>query len=214
MRPILHTLPSRLTAVLLAVTILLGVATLAALRLATRQPPAADETGVEQVVVQDGTGRLWALAVLLAGAAVAVAGGIALIYRAAQRLRRLSGAMALYEFTDFATPVSLAPDLTGEGDEIARLGSRFERVAQRLEAQRQAAGGVEAARRELLARVAGDLAAPLADLDAYLKTLAVEDAGPSPLPPGARRRQLEVALAHVRRLRRIVTELGPPTDET
>lgn len=214
MRRTLHTLPSRLSAVLLAVTVLLGGAALAALRLATRQPPTADGSGVEQVAVQDGTGRSWALAVLLAGAIVTVAGGIALIYRAAWRLRRLSGAMALYEFTDYATPVSLAADLTGEGDEIARLGSRFERVAQRLEAQRQAAEGAEAARRELVARMTAELAAPLADLDAYLKTLADEDGGKAPLPPGERRRQLDVALAHVRRLRKGVTKLSPPVDET
>ncbi len=145
---------------------------------------------------------LGAVAVSLA---CALAVGLLLFFLITRRLRRLAASMDALARTDFRAEAAALPTAGASGrDEIARLGSTFERMARRIAEQVERLRREDRLRRELVANVSHDLRTPLATLQGYLETLLLKE---GKLSPEESRRYLEIALRHSERLGTLVAEL-------
>lgn len=138
---------------------------------------------------------LWGLAASLL---IALLAGALIFAWLTRRLRRLAGAMDDYSAT-LPRYESSARD-----DEIDRLGQRFNAMADRIHQQMQQLRETDALRRELIANVSHDLRTPLASLHGYLETLLLKA---DTLNEAERRRYVEIAVSHSKRLGSLVNEL-------
>jgi signal transduction histidine kinase len=131
------------------------------------------------------------LAALTAGLLFALVAGLIVFYSLTHRLTRLSRAMGEFQRDGFSTPIATeawkAPD---RGDEIDRLGSAFESMADRMVEQLGELKRADSLRRELVANVSHDLRTPLASLRGYLETLLLKK---GTLSPDEQDRYLEAA---------------------
>jgi signal transduction histidine kinase len=145
------------------------------------------------------------LAALTAGLLFALVAGLIVFYSLTHRLTRLSRAMGEFQRDGFSTPIATeawkAPD---RGDEIDRLGSAFESMADRMVEQLGELKRADSLRRELVANVSHDLRTPLASLRGYLETLLLKK---GTLSPDEQDRYLEAALQHSESLGKLVSEL-------
>ncbi len=120
-----------------------------------------------------------------------------------RRVRRLDRRMKVFRESEFvAVPDPVAAAGGGE-DELARLESTFQEMAERLAGQLEELRRTDQLRRELIANVSHDLRTPLTSLRGYLETLRVMPE----LEPDQRRDHLETALRQTRHLGRLVNEL-------
>ena len=141
---------------------------------------------------------LWGLGASLL---IALLAGALVFARLTRRLRRLSQAMSDYS----ARPSTVPPvDGKADGDEIDRLGHSFHTMAERIHQQMQQLRETDALRRELVANVSHDLRTPLASLHGYLETLLLKA---DSLNEAERRRYIEIAVSHSKRLGSLINEL-------
>ena len=143
------------------------------------------------------TGAVLAISVLLA-----LLAGLALLRWLTARLRRLSDAMQDFERGN--VPVPGAPEAGAERDEIGRLEATFHGMAGRIHEQIEQLRSTDEMRRDLVANVSHDLRTPLATLQTCIETALLKE---SSLGAAQRREFLELALAHSRRLDRLVQDL-------
>ncbi len=119
-----------------------------------------------------------------------------------RRLRRLSAAMTA--FSDGDGQARMALPSGGGGDEIDRVASGFNAMAERISQQLERLRHKDRLRRELVANVSHDLRTPLASLGGHLETLSLKE---GELSGSERRRYLDTALQAAERLNRLVAEL-------
>ncbi len=139
--------------------------------------------------------------VLSAGLAFALLAALLAFVLLTRRLRRLSAAMQRFRQSD---PGRAALHPVPPGDEIDQLDAAFEQMSARIAEQMEQLKSNDDLRRELVANVSHDLRTPLASLHGYLETLLLKD---SQLDADDRRRYIDTALKHSRRLGRLVDEL-------
>jgi Signal transduction histidine kinase len=139
---------------------------------------------------------LWGLGlVILVTAGV----GLLLFRRLTQRLRAMQDVVADFEAGAFGRRV----DVTSN-DEIGRLGTCFNRMADNLEETMEELRQADRMRRELVANVSHDLRSPIASIQGYLETVSMKDGD---LPPEERQRYVTTALRNTKRLNTLVNEL-------
>ena len=122
------------------------------------------------------------------------------------RLRRLSAAMVEFESTGHAP--RLAQRARGErvaGDEVDRLETVFDGLAERVTEQVAMLEKSDTVRRELIAGVSHDLRTPLTTLRGYLETLLLME---RTLSEEERRQYLESAIKHGQRLSELIRSLS------
>ncbi|KPK40499.1 MAG: hypothetical protein AMJ69_02250 [Gammaproteobacteria bacterium SG8_47] len=139
--------------------------------------------------------------VLSAGLAFALLAALLAFMLLTRRLRRLAAAMQRFRQSE---PRRAALRSPARGDEIDQLDAAFEDMSARIAEQMQQLKSNDDLRRELVANVSHDLRTPLASLHGYLETLLLKD---SQLDAEDRRRYIDTALKHSRRLGRLVDEL-------
>lgn len=138
---------------------------------------------------------------IIAGAlAASLLAGLLLFALLMRKLKRLAFSMAAFKAGE-VPPLTLA---TAGGDEIDRLTSTFQSMAQQIQEQMSAIKKTDTMRRELVANVSHDLRTPLATLQGYVETLLLKDAS---LTAEERRRYLDIAILHCKRLNKLVGEL-------
>lgn len=126
-----------------------------------------------------------------------------LLFRGITRpLSRLDRDMDAFAARTLAAGREPAP--AAAGDEIERLRATFERLRGRVIAQLGELERVDAQRREFVANVSHDLRTPLSALRGYLETLLDLDES---LGDDERRRYLDAADRHARRVSRLVDDL-------
>jgi len=130
--------------------------------------------------------------------------GLAVFRLLTRRLHRLAKDIDRFRESGFRAPVHYVARAPGRGDEVDRLGSAFDQMAERIVQQMAALEERDASRRELVAHVSHDLRTPLAALHGYLETLQLKSAD---LDAAERADYLATALRHSERLRRRVDEL-------
>ena len=143
------------------------------------------------------TGAVLAISVLLA-----LLAGLALLRWLTARLRRLSDAMQDFERGNVPGPGAL--EAGADRDEIGRLEATFHGMAGRIHEQIEQLRSTDEMRRDLVANVSHDLRTPLATLQTCIETALLKE---SSLGAAQRREFLELALAHSRRLDRLVQDL-------
>ena len=148
-------------------------------------------------------GRL-SVTTVIASLTLGVLFGLVLFHLLTRRLRRLDSAMAAFQASDFEDPTAARTLDLDSQDEVGRLGSTFQQMAERITAQVQALKQTDSLRRELVANVSHDLRTPIASLQGYLETLLLKD---GTLSPEEKRHYVEVAIRHSERLGQLVTEL-------
>ena len=136
-----------------------------------------------------GTGLLFALMV-----------GLILFGLLTRRLRRLTNTMENFKQTNPLVPTTAKRF----PDEIDRLTTSFNALTQRIEKQMHSLRESDNIRRELVANVSHDLRTPLATLQGYIETLLINEAHAG---PDERKKYLEIAIRHCRRLNRLVDGL-------
>ena len=141
----------------------------------------------------------------VAGLLFALLAGLLIFNILTRRLRRLTSSVEAFKQGDFLDQTTL-PHVMGsrQGDEIDRLGSTFNEMAERIHQMLLTLKKTDTLRRELVANVSHDLRTPLASLQGYLETLLLMD---GKLSREEQRRYLEIACRHSERLGRLVSEL-------
>ncbi len=156
----------------------------------------------EQLFQGDFLARLSTVAVLVslvAGLAV----GLLLFRLLTRRLHSLTHLMDRFRESNF-TEHSPYPLRRGRQDEIEQLGAHYNQMAERIRGQLSDLTRQDEVRRELVANVSHDLRTPLAALQGYIETLKLKA---DSFDAATRAQYLDVALAHSRRLTRLVEEL-------
>jgi signal transduction histidine kinase len=119
-------------------------------------------------------------------------------------LNSLTRAVQTFEQGNFADRIRLQARPVESNDEIRRLSTAFEHMADRLAAQVTELKRQDNLRRELVANVSHDLRTPLTSMQNYLETLLrTGDA----LPVAERQQYLEVAVRQIRRVARLSQQL-------
>ena len=144
------------------------------------------------------------LAVAVAAVVFALAAALVIFAAMTRRVRRLAAAMEAFKRSDFAGQVRVPPHRPDSGDEIDRLTTTFDEMAQRIVLQVKKLTEVDLLRRELVANVSHDLRTPLASLQGYLDTLLLKE---GQLTAEEQRRFLEIASRQSERLGKLVAEL-------
>ena len=140
-----------------------------------------------------------------AGLLFALVTGLILFALLTGRLKRLAKAMDAFKRGGAAKHVDyLIKQGKRSADEIDRLGSTFEEMAERIENQMEELKRSDELRRELIANVSHDLRTPLATLQGYIETLLIKE---NQYTEEERRGYLEIALRHCQRLSKLVSEL-------
>lgn len=158
---------------------------------------------IESVVRDSYILRLGVWAVI-ASLALGLAVGLIVFHFLTRRLHRLATIMDGFQRSDFTAYNAYASKRRPATDEIDRLGSTFDRMAERIVAQLGALQEQDTLRRELVAHVSHDLRTPLAALRGYLESLMMRD---KELTEQERSEYLTIALRHSERLTRLVSEL-------
>jgi signal transduction histidine kinase len=138
-----------------------------------------------------------------AGLLFALAAGLVLFGLLTGRLKKLAAVMEAFEGGTAGAGVDL-PRRQGPPDEIDRLSNTFREMAARIDVQMEALKASDQMRRELVANVSHDLRTPLATLQGYIETLLIKE---NQYSNEERRRYLEIAIRHCRRLNTLVSEL-------
>jgi signal transduction histidine kinase len=145
------------------------------------------------------------VAALVAGLLFALVAGLLLFSLLTRRLRKLAGDMEAFQRSGFTRRVDAKPPQShGRGDEIDRLRSTFDEMADRMANQLRDVKRADRLRRELVANVSHDLRTPLASLRGYLETLLLKE---GKLSTEEQHRYLQVALQHSESLGNLVAEL-------
>jgi len=140
-----------------------------------------------------------------AGLLFALITGLILFALLTGRLKRLAKAMDAFKRGDAAKHVNYRiKQGKRSADEIDRLGSTFEEMANRIENQMEELKRSDELRRELIANVSHDLRTPLATLQGYIETLLIKE---NQYTEEESRGYLEIALRHCQRLSKLVSEL-------
>ncbi len=130
-----------------------------------------------------------------------LAGAVA-FHQLTRRLRRLTRVMDGFRASGFDTRQPYAVGRVG--DEIDRLGTTFNAMAERIEEQVRSLEDKDALRRNLVANVSHDLRTPLASLQGYLETLQLKT---GELSADDYQRYLDIAHRQSERLSQRVEEL-------
>ncbi len=125
--------------------------------------------------------------------------GLVLFWWISRRLINLQRVFADFEDGQLDRRFSV-----GSKDEIGRLGSTFNTMADRIEAQLDELQNTDRLRRELVANVSHDLRSPLSSIQGYLETLIVKQ---DALEPEKLRQYLDVAFAQTKRLSSLIGQL-------
>ncbi|WP_455383655.1 ATP-binding protein [Salinispira pacifica] len=144
---------------------------------------------------------------LLRTGAVAVAlvllvtgiGGLFLFALLTRRLRSLTRAAEAFEQGDLSRRVQ-----GGTADELDRLGTSFNHMAETIAADIDRMKQIDKLRRDLVANVSHDLRSPLASIRGYIETILMKDES---LTPEELRSYLDITLRNTRTLERLVQEL-------
>ena len=145
------------------------------------------------------------VAALIAGLFFALATGLLLFNLLTRRLRKLAAEMEVFQRSGFTKRMDFGvPPKTSRGDEIDRLRTTFDEMADRMVEQLRELKRADNLRRELVANVSHDLRTPLASLRGYLETLMLKKDG---LSLDEQQRYLEAALRHSESLGKLVSEL-------
>ncbi|WP_263792409.1 sensor histidine kinase [Salinibacter sp.] len=139
---------------------------------------------------------LWGLGLIVL---VTAGVGLLLFRRLTKRLRAMQDVVADFEAGAFGRRVDVASN-----DEIGRLGTCFNRMADNLEETMEELRQADRMRRELVANVSHDLRSPIASIQGYLETVSMKDGD---LPPEERQRYVTTALRNTKRLNTLVNEL-------
>jgi len=143
----------------------------------------------------------WALAGSLGFGLLA---GLLLFHLLTRRLQRLSDVMQDFEKSEFTRHHNYTQEQARIKDEVDRLGSTFDEMAERIIDQWGELKKQDQLRRELVAQVSHDLRTPLAALHGYLETL---DMKVDDLSQSESREYIDIALRQSGRLRQMVEEL-------
>ncbi|MEH6825849.1 MAG: HAMP domain-containing sensor histidine kinase [Motiliproteus sp.] len=144
----------------------------------------------------------WGLAAGLLFGLIAL---LLLFFLMTRPLRRLSRDMDRFSAQGFASGgVSLSDWDVHSGNEIHRLGSRFQELAQQLTRQYQQVKDTDTLRRELISYVSHDLRTPLASLKGYLETWQLKR---DQLEQDQAARLIEIALNNACQIEALVEQL-------
>ena len=134
-----------------------------------------------------------------------LAGGLLSFFWLTARLRNLSGEVDAFKDGELRSQISL-PRFRhdGRGDEIDSLGVAFEQMSGRIVDQVRQLRHADAMRREMITNISHDLRTPLTSLQGFLDTLLMKD---EQLDDAQRRRYIELAAKHVKRLVQLTSEL-------
>ena len=143
------------------------------------------------------------LALILALAA-SLLGGLIVFAMLTRRLRKLAGTISDYASNRDERASIRFPARTGAQDEIDMLGSQFNSMADRIDAQLTQLREMDSQRREMVANVSHDLRTPLTTMRGYLETLLIKD---EQLDADEKRQYLETALKYTERLSKLIEEL-------
>ncbi len=130
--------------------------------------------------------------------------GLVLFRLLTKRLHRLAASMDDFQQSNFTSHRAYAEHQPLSGDEIDRLGTTFDQMADRIVAQLRKLQEKDALRRELVAHVSHDLRTPLASLRGYLESLQMRQ---GELSPEEKAEYVSIALRHSERLTHLVSEL-------
>ena len=89
-------------------------------------------------------------------------------------------------------------------DEVQRLGSTFTRMLKRINVQFDQLQQIDSQRRVLLADLSHDLRTPLANLQGYIETLAIND---DALDVTKRKRFIDISLKNARNLKHLIDQI-------
>jgi len=140
-----------------------------------------------------------AAAALLLILIVTAVGGLMLFGLLTRRLRSLTDAVDAFERGDLGKRVQ-----GGSADELDRLGTSFNRMAETIAADIDRMKSIDRLRRDLVANVSHDLRSPLASIRGYIETILIRDEA---LTNDERREYLDITLRNTRTLERLVQEL-------
>lgn len=147
------------------------------------------------------------LSIWMIGASIlfALLAGLLLFASLTGRLKRLARVMDAFKMGEQLNQLNL-PLSKGKisNDEIERLGTTFQQMAEHIELQMQKLVQSDALRRELIANVSHDLRTPLATLQGYIETLLLKNAS---LTRQDRQKYLEIAIKHCDHLSNLVEKL-------
>ena len=142
---------------------------------------------------------------VIASLVVTLLMGLLIFFWLTGRLRTLAEVMSAYAGQDKLEQMTMRYEVRDSGgDEIDRLGQKFNAMADCIDEQLQALKRNDNQRRELIANVSHDLRTPLATLHGYLETLLLKE---KELSAEERNRYLEIASSHSHRLNQLVSEL-------
>ncbi len=145
---------------------------------------------------------LWAAA---GGLLFALLAALLLFNRMTLRLRQLTVAMERFRQNDFSEPPGILQRYPmRQGDEIDRLGSIFQQMADRIVDQINVLKESDARRRELVANITHDLRTPLTSLQGYLETLLMKQ---DTLSREDQKGYLETAIKRSNQMATLVSEL-------
>jgi signal transduction histidine kinase len=145
------------------------------------------------------------LTVVAGALAVALLVGLLLFNLLTRRLRQLTDSVEAFRDSDFSDSAVVRTGLAdGDGDEIGRLATTFERMAERIILQVRKLRQTDELRRELVANVSHDLRTPLSSLKGYIETLELKD---DRLTSDERKRYLGIARRQSDKLGKQVEEL-------
>lgn len=126
-------------------------------------------------------------------------GGLLLFALLTRRLRSLTAAVEAFERGDLTQRVR-----GGAADELDRLGTTFNHMAETIAADIDRMKQIDKLRRDLVANVSHDLRSPLASIRGYIETILMSD---DSLDADERRSYLDITLRNTRTLERLVQEL-------
>lgn len=144
---------------------------------------------------------IWAIAGSLGFGLIA---GLLLFHRLTRRLQRLSRVMEGFQKSQFTQHEPCVPEQSSAPDEIERLGSTFDQMADHILDQLNALKDQDQLRRELVAQVSHDLRTPIAVLHGYLETMRMKN---KQINEAGRKDYLDIALRQSTHLKGMVEEL-------
>lgn len=149
----------------------------------------------------------WSLAAIAIVLLFSLLSGLLIFYLLTCKLRRLSNAMQRFSrqnhLSDAGNESVLVNDET-DSDEIDRMTTTFNAMAERIQLQMKRLQETDALRRELVANVSHDLRTPLSSLTGYLETLKLKG---EELDTEKRNDYINIAHVHAERLSKLVIEL-------
>jgi two-component system OmpR family sensor kinase len=145
---------------------------------------------------------IWLIA---SGLVLAFLASLLIVRLITRPLRRLTAVMDRFRQSGFAAqPEQAHCRAEAVGDEIDKLTSNFNQMADRILGQMDQLKEDDRIRRELVANISHDLRTPLASLQGYLETLAVKD---GQLTAEEKKDYLDIALKQSAQLGKLVSEL-------